>query len=183
MIPEGQSGPWRVERFAMTPDRAKLSALRDRGRYCPAGGYTRLTRNGVVVMSDTPAEIRDLRSFESAAVGSVLITGLGLGIATSLALAKSEVSDVTVVECSPDVIALVAPHIACDRLTVIEADAYQWTPPRGRQWHAAWHDIWDDICADNLEGMRRLHRRYSRRAVWQGSWCRYECERARRAGS
>ena len=180
-IPEGQSGAWAVSRFEMTEDLAKWSAFRDGRRYCPPGIYTRLLRNGRTIMSDTPAELRDLYSFRRAVTGSVLINGLGLGVAAAMALAKPEVSDVTVVELSPDVISLVAPSLARDmRLTVIQADAYEWRPPPGRQWHVVWHDIWDDICADNLEGMKRLHRKYGRRAVWQGSWCREECRRAAR---
>lgn len=180
-VPEGEAGAWRVSKFEMTKEQAQWSALRDRGRYCPAGTtYTRLTRNGRVIMSDTPAELRDLYEFRRAATGSVLINGLGLGIAAAMALAKSEVSDVTIIEQSLDVLALVAPSLACDRLTIIQADAYEWNPPKGRQWHVVWHDIWDDICADNLIGMKRLHRKYGRRAVWQGSWCRYECQRAAR---
>jgi hypothetical protein len=31
-----------------------------------------------------------------------------------------------------------------------------------------------------LVEMRSLHRRYGSRCDWQGSWCRRECERARR---
>ena len=64
-IPEGQSGDWKVEKFTVSEEEAKLNNLRaafsfsDRGREIEPGEYTRLRRNGVVVLSDTPAEIRD----------------------------------------------------------------------------------------------------------------------------
>jgi len=178
-IPEGSSGDWSVQRFEMTEDQAILSMIRDGPRRCPAGSYTMLRRAGRLIMSDTPAELDDLRRFRLTARGSVLINGLGLGIAAKMALAKPEVTDVTVIELSSDVIALVAPHLACDRLTVVNACAYGWKPERGRRWDTVWHDIWDDICSDNLEGMKRLHRKYGRRSEWQGSWCRFQCERWR----
>ena len=114
-IPEGRSGDWSVERFEMTKDQELMSRLRDGPRYCPAGTYTMLRRCGRLIMSDTPAEIGDLRRFKHAATGSVLINGLGLGIAASMALGQSEVADVTVIEKSPDVIALVAQHSAIFR--------------------------------------------------------------------
>lgn len=182
VIPEGRSGRWSVERYTVSAERAKFDALRasikGSRRGVPAGTYTRLMRDGDVIMSDTPDELRDLSPLCSGALGSVLITGLGLGVAAQMALAKPEVSDVTVVEISPDVISLVGPHLACDRLTIVEANALTWVPPRGRQWHMVWHDIWDYITADNLPEMQRLHRRYARRAVIQRSWGRGECERA-----
>jgi predicted membrane-bound spermidine synthase len=129
-----------------------------------------------MIMSDTPAEVADHRELIHVASGSVLLNGLGLGVAARLILAKPVVTDVTIIELSPDVIKLVSPHISDPRLTIIEADAFTWQPPRGKRFNAVWHDIWDDICSDNLPGMHKLHRRYGRRADWQGSWCRELCE-------
>jgi hypothetical protein len=171
-IPEAQSGNWRVERFEMSADQAMLSAIRDRGRSCPAGTYFRLMRNSKCIMSNTPAEMADLYPLRRHATGSVLINGLGLGIAASLVLAKPDVTAITIVELSPDVISLVAPFIVDSRVTVIEGDAYSWSPPKGVRYNAVWHDIWDDLCADNLPLMSRLHRKYGHRADWQGSWGR-----------
>jgi len=140
----------------------------------------RLTRGGNTIMSNMPSEIRDLVEFRLRATGDVLINGLGLGIAAQIALANADVSTVTVIAISGDVIGLVAPHIADHRLRVIQADAHNWRAPEGMRWDVVWHDIWDDICADNLSEMAKPHRRYGRRCDWQGSWCRAECERAGR---
>lgn len=180
-IPEGRSGAWSVQHFEVTEDAARLdnirAAFRPGGRGIRPGKYTRLMRGGRVIMSDTPAEIRDHSFFVYHARGSVLINGLGLGYCASKVLERDAVTDVTVIEASEDVIALVAPHIAHPKLTVIHADAFAWQPPKGKRYNAVWHDIWDDICVDNLPEMHKLHRRYGRRADWQGSWARELCER------
>lgn len=181
-LPVGQSGPWKIEQFTASDVGSRMSMFREGSRAPRPGTYTRLMRNGKTIMSDTPAEIRDLYEFEREAHGSILMNGLGLAVAARMALAKPSVKDVTVIEQSADVIALVSPHVQDSRLTIIQGDAYEWQPPKGRRWNVVWHDIWDDICADNLPEMARLHRKYGRRADWQGSWCRWQCQRnARRA--
>ena len=63
------------------------------------------------------------------------------------------------------------------KLNIICADALEWKPPKGTRYNAVWHDIWDNICGDNLDDMKKLHRKYGRRTNWQGSWCRDQCER------
>lgn len=180
-IPEGASGDWSIEHFEVTEDGARFhnlrAAFRPGHRTIRPGRYTALKRSGRVIMSDVPAEIRDHGFFIHKASGRVLINGLGLGYCTTKVLEKPSVTEVTVIEKSPDVIALVAPHISDARLTVVEADALSWRPPVGVRYDAVWHDIWDDICADNLEQMKLLHRRYGRRCDWQGSWARSLCER------
>lgn len=179
-VPEGRSGDYSVERFTVSEQDAKFSTFSYSGRYVTAGTYTRLRRGRTVVMSDTPAERRDHAYFVSLATGSVLVNGLGLGMCIKAVLAKDDVAEVTVIEKSPDVIRLVAPALTDPRLTIIEADALAWQPPKGKRYDAVWHDIWDNICADNLPDMHKLHRKYGRRTDWQGSWCRAECERQSR---
>ncbi len=150
-VPEGTRGPWRVERFTVTQKDVAIYNLRLAfspgmgGRQVPPGTYTRLMRGTTLVMSDTPAERRDHSYAIRMAKGDVLVNGLGLGLVATAMLAKPEVTSVTVVEKSADVIALVAPHLD-PRLAIIEADALAWTPPKKANYGAAWHDIWDDIC-------------------------------------
>lgn len=180
------SGNWRIEPFSVSDEGAQLNAIRstfsfsDRGRYVPAGEYERLMRGSTVVMSNTPDELRDLWRFQAAAHGTVLINGLGLGCAVKMALEKPIVTTVAVVEISADVIALIAPRFSDPRLTIVCADAFSYKPTPGFRWNVVWHDIWDAICGDNLSEMARLHRKYGRRCDWQGSWCRFQCERAKR---
>ena len=178
-VPEGESGGWQIDRFTISEDDAKLHNSKaswqgQGGRDFPAGTYTRLTHRNYVIMSDTEAELRDHISPVIEATGKVLINGLGLGVVLQACLSKPEVEHVTVIELSEDVLSLVADHYtkeAGDRLEIIQANAYEYKPPKGARFNMVWHDIWPDLCTDYLKGMGRLNRKYARRADWQGCWC------------
>lgn len=188
-VPDGKSGAWAVETFEVDKANAELHNLRcmmhgDRRIICP-GIYKRLTRNNAVIMSNTPAECNDHWGFLRNAEGNVLINGLGLGVALKIILNKlhylrfavTDVTSVTVIEKSEDVINLVGPTYTDPRITIIHADAFDWKPPKGIRYNAIWHDIWDNITSDNLESMSKLKRKYGRRADWQGCWCYKECKK------
>lgn len=192
IVPEGQSGSWRVERFVV-PDKPTIQNLRIAlaGRLpVPPGTYTRLIQGGNLnggwsdpVMSDTPAEYRDLSPLFHHATRRVLINGLGLGVALKGTLAIPSVTHVDVVEVSEDVIKLVWPTYVTDpRANLYCGDAFTITWPKGTRWNTVWHDIWPTICSDHLQDMVRLHRKYGRRCDWQGSWCRQEMQRLARRG-
>lgn len=173
-IPPGKRGPWTIENLEVQLDMANLRHMRD-GRGCFPGTYTILRRNGKTIMSDTTAELSELREMHLRATGRVLIHGLGLGCVVKACLSKPEVTHIDVVEIDPDIIAMVAPHYASSRVAIHQGDclSFKWKP--GIRWNAVWHDIWDDICSDNLEQMSALHRRFSRRCDWQGSWAKDQC--------
>ena len=179
-IPDGISGDWKIETFNVSKEAAKLAAMRamfqGRGFLSP-GDYKILMYNGSFVMSNTPDEIKYFRMFLYRAKGKILINGMGLGVLIQALLSKSEVTEITVIEKSEDVIKLVAPTYLKDkRVSVIHADAFDWIPPKGKHYDYIWHDIWNNICSDNLPGMKKLTRKYGRKADYQESWCRYECE-------
>lgn len=182
-VPEGVSGSWMVERFVVTQSEADFHNMREqinrsRGlRLIKPGEYVRLARDGYTIMSNTPAEILDHKEFIRRARGRVLVNGLGLGVALKAILEKSDVEHVTIVEASEDVISLVGAAFSQDsRVEIVHADAFDYQPPKGLRYNVVWHDIWDDITADNLDGMKKLHRKYGKRCDWQGSWCRDLCE-------
>lgn len=183
-IPEGTRGPWTVRRVSVSKDDSKFTALRasmkgGRG-YVPPGTYTELRhKQRGLIMSDTPDEMRDHYEFVHLATGYVLINGLGLGMALATILKKAEVRGVTVIEIDPDVVALVGPAFAGERVSIINADAFLYQPPKGERYNAAWHDIWDDICGDNLPQMTKLKRKYGHRVDWQGCWCEWQTRRGR----
>lgn len=193
-IPEGSSGPWRVERRTIDAEEARLgrlqAAISGTRRYTPEGTYTGLLRNGSVVMSDVPDEMHDHFSAYMAARrrgGRILLHGLGLGMVAQGVLSLSNVEHVDVVEIDADVIALVAPayqeFVDEGCLTIHHADCFEkrWEP--GTRWSVVWHDIWPTICVDNLDEMATLHRKFGRRSDWHGSWCREVLLSARRRGS
>lgn len=181
-VPDGKSGNWSVESFTVPKeDLSQMISFMKSGRGVPAGDYKRLMRGRTIVMSNTPDEIRDGLQFVYAATGSVLVNGLGLGVILKLLLNKPEITDITVIENSEDVINLVADTYKDDpRLTIIHGDAFTYVPPKGKRYNAVWHDIWDYITSDNLKEMKQLHRKYGRISDFQLSWCRSECERQAR---
>jgi hypothetical protein len=98
-------------------------------------------------MTDDPIEQwqidRELRGMR----GNVLVGGLGLGYAATVLARRSTVRNVTVIENSPDVIKLVAPHIAHPKITVICADLFDWLKvtksiEHSAPWNYAFYDIW-----------------------------------------
>ena len=185
-VPEGVSGDWSIERFSVKRRGVERQVLQfmvqgGQSRIVTEGVYTRLMRNRTLVMSDTPAEIQDFREAISHAEGHCLIGGLGLGIVTTAILLKPEVSKVTVIEKSSDVINLVGGYLKekfGDRLEIIEGDILKWQGFRGKRFGMAWFDIWDNICEDNLSEMSLLNRRYGQKSNWVGCWqqegCRFQ---------
>lgn len=179
-IPDGQCGEWKVEKFTVSEEDAKFQNMRamfsfsNRGRPIDPGIYTRLMRNGTVVMSDIPAEISDHLWFMQDAIGNVLLNGLGLGVVLGGVLLKEEVKRVIVNEISEDVIQLISPYFKDKRITINYTDAFTWKP-NGLKLNFVWHDIWDNICEDNLSEMKQLHRKYGhylQEPHFQGSWGR-----------
>jgi len=179
-IPSGERGVYKVERFTVAKSSPFNVYYAAHGRPVPPGEYTRLCRNGKVIMSDTPAEIRDHFEIIHRATGRVLINGLGLGVVLRAILYKPEIIHVDVVEVSEDIIHLVAPSYLDPRVKIHHNDAFAIQWPKGEpRWNVVWHDIWDDICVDNLAEMAILHRKYGRRCDWQGSWSKELCKRLR----
>ncbi len=183
-VPDGKSGIWEVSTFEVTQKDATFANMRayfaPGARIIHPGTYKKLTKNGHIIMSNTPAEIQDHLEFIRIAKqgGHILINGLGLGVALTEILKSEKVKTVTIIEKSKDVISLVSGHYLKDpRVSVIEADCFEYKPPKGGRYAAVWHDIWDNICGDNLPQMTKLHRKYGRRTEWQGSWCRGLCRR------
>lgn len=182
--PEAECGPWRIERFTVQGNSIEAMRLLMKGRPITPGTYTRLRHDWRgVIMSDTPAEIRDMRHAIHRAKGRVLVNGLGLGVYVMAVANKEEVDHVDVVEIEQDVIDLVGPHLNAkfgERVSITRADAHAHSWPEGTRWDYAWHDIWDSICADNLEGMAKLHRKYGKQTDLQDSWCKELCQEYRR---
>lgn len=178
-VPNGTSNDWEVDEFSVDKnDVSQMISLMKTGRGVREGTYKRLKRGSTIVMSNTPDEIRDFIYAFSGVKGKVLINGLGLGVTVKYLLANPDITDVIVIEKSKDVIDLVADTYKKDkRFKVINSDCFEYSPPKGESYDFVWHDIWDYITSDNLEEMKKLHRKYGRRTKSQASWCRYECER------
>jgi len=187
-VPSGRIGLWEINRFTLSASEARDENRRQRpicggqARYVKPGTYTRLVRNhsdekpdGALVMSDTPAECDENKEAVDRAAGHCLVHGLGIGVVINAMLLRDEVTKVTVIEKSQEVIDLVGPYYMDkfgDRLEIICADAHEWKSPRGMKYGVVWHDIWDSISADNWPSMKKLTRRYQNKCGWQGCWCK-----------
>ena len=175
-VPDGVSGVWAVSSFEITQRQSEFSLMRAYQHpmeYVPPGKYRHLTRDRRTIMSNTPFEIHTNAPIIRAGRGRVLINGLGLGVVLTALQKKMDVDEVWVVEQSTDVIALVWPSFAADsRMRLCHSDALTFMPPKRMKFDAVWHDIWDDVSTENLPQMVALHRKYGRRAAWQGSWAR-----------
>lgn len=179
-VPNGKSGPWRIEPFKIEMGIRYLRLVRD-GRDPGLGTFTRLVHERHrVVMSDTHAEIRDLVRFLPLLDGRVLVTGLGLGMTVHALLSKPTVTKITVIERDPHVIKLSgSTYLKDKRVEIICADAFAWKPPKGVKFDCAWHDIWNEICGSNWPEMKRirLHYRAVVSAGQQFCWGQNETER------
>lgn len=166
-IPEGKSGEWEVNKVTVSEDVGlyNLRLMRDGHpqRIVPPGEYTRLVKGNTLIMSDTPAEAHEHFSAWSRARGRVLINGLGLGFFLAALLRKPEVSQITVIEKSQDVINLVGSYFTNHKVEIVNADAFTWQPPAGARYGFVWHDIWNEIFEDNKEEMAHLRKKYGRR--------------------
>jgi len=110
-IPDAISGDWSIQSITVKErELSQMISYFKTGRGVPAGDYKKLVRSGTVVMSNTPDEIRDFLHFTRHAKGKILINGLGLGCVVKVLLDNPEVTNITVIEKSQDVINLVSPY-------------------------------------------------------------------------
>jgi hypothetical protein len=182
-VPDGRCGDWEIRRISITKQQAQIDLMMNQikgqvTRSVPPDDFTQLLHRGQIIMSDTPAEIKDHLEFFEEMRGDVLIFGLGLGMAAKTALQDPEVRSVRVVELDPDVIALTEPSLKAefgDKLQVVQADAYAYHKQTEDKFDVIWHDIWPTISRSNLKQMSKLKRSWSKRARWQGFWAQPEC--------
>lgn len=150
LIPVTSRGLWFIHKIKL--EKSTLSMRHGLSVIVPPGRYTYLRRitdatlyeepPGEVVMEDTPFELQTHLGFVMQAYGNVLVTGLGLGCVIRGLLMNPDVESVTCIENSRDVLRMVAFHMPFDNLTIIEADALEWTVKNERKFDCAWHDLW-----------------------------------------
>jgi hypothetical protein len=176
-----------IEHMEITQREADFDKLRAafnpqrNDRSVDAGVYTKLTVDGVLWMSDTPAECEDLRvvDWELARAESALIVGLGLGVVLNRAL-RHGVAHIDVVEREERVLAAVGAHyvdmaaaLSID-LTIHCANIHDWRAPKGRTWDVGFFDIWDTISMDDMPEVTRLRKRFGQRLGYFEAWAQAE---------
>lgn len=151
-VPAGWSDLWYIIKASFTEPTPSIR--HGKPVVLPPGQYTFLYRltdatlhhdpPGEVVMEDTLFELQTHLGFAMHARGRVLVTGLGLGCVVRGLLANPNVQHITCIEDSDDVLKLVGPYMPKERLTIIQADALEWTAKNQEQFDCAWHDLWTD---------------------------------------
>ena len=172
-IPAGVSGNWEVAHYTdkTTDNHWQLYLQMKQESF---SNYTVLLRAGsdMPIMQDSRGEYREHQWLWDNAAGDVLIGGLGLGMVHEVLKNNSNVTSVTVIENSQDVIDLVWPHCVKDEtFTLIKADIETWTPPQGSSWDVAWFDTWDVKNSLGWDAYKHLMQtRYSSYCTKIGFW-------------
>ncbi len=158
-VPDWESGIWRVKTI-FRDDIAPSDVI--------PKSFKGLFRKDKLVMTSMPVDVEVHKALWKNAKGSVLLTGLGLGIAIQLILDKTEVNDITVLEKDIDVIWFVGSAYKHPKVKIIHADAFKWIPPKDKIYDCIWHDIFNDKKDVNKKDIERLHDKYAPFARLQG---------------
>ena len=151
----------------------------------PSGDYVRLYVGREMMMSNTPMEYDTQREFLYKAHGDVVIAGLGLGSVVFGIQDKENVTSITVIEKSQDVIDLITSQVTFnDKVKIICADAFEWKPEKGTRFDCAFLDIWPYINSDVYEEMVTIKKWYSKflkpKSIspnrFKMCWCEYQAK-------
>jgi spermine/spermidine synthase len=129
---------------------------------------TELKQDGGTWMSDVPNEMFSISMGIDEAKGHVLVGGLGIGYCIQKMANKPNVSWVTVVEKSPEVIKLVAPYLRKDNVDVIQGDLYTFLKKTKHKYDYCYYDIWASTGERELDTHVYPLRKLSRRVLKPG---------------
>lgn len=191
IVPPGEKGEAQISHFEVSEQDISIYNIRasmNRTDPMKVGKFVKLKINGKLMMTDTEGERRSNAEIFYAANGKCLIGGLGLGMLVCGLMKKEEVTNITVVEKSQDVIDLVLPHIqqiATKPLHVVHSDIFNYTTKE--KFDTIYMDIWGDLSTDDLKSMSTLNRKFGRnlnrtnpnaiRMCWQEDHLRARQER------
>ena len=173
ILPEGISGDFAIRHFTgQTTDYMWESYLNMKSE--TAEEYTVLTKEGcsMPIMQDSFAEYREHQWLWDNATGDVLIGGLGIGLVHQTLMDNPNVTSVTIVENSQDVIDLVWDDCAKDdTFTLIKEDIETWIPPADSSWDVGWFDTWVHDNPLTMKAYKELmHNIYGDYITTIGSW-------------
>ena len=173
ILPEGTSGNFEIKHYTnQTTENNWEQYLTMKNE--SAEEYTVLLKDGcpMPIMQDSYAEYAEHQWLWDNATGDVLIGGLGLGVIHQTLMDNPDVTSVTIIENSQDVIDLVWDD--CDKddtFTLITADIETWIPPADSSWDVAWFDTWlmDNVLSLD-EYIDLMNARYGEFATNIGTW-------------
>ena len=173
-IPAGVSGNFEIAHYTnQTTDRQWQMYLEMKNEN--HSNYCVLIKDNcpMPIMQDSEGEYREHQWLWDNATGNVLIGGLGIGMVNEFLINAPNISSVTIIENSQDVIDLVWPYCAKDsRFTLIKADIETWTPPANSHWDIMWFDTWITDNPLSYKGyISAMKHKYSSYCNKIGAWC------------
>jgi len=94
-------------------------------------------------MADSPTDFRAMQKYAEQASGNVLTSGLGLGLLAHELCKNGNVENITVIEYSPSVMALVSKYLPKDdRIKVIWGDFWKFIFLDQSRWDSIIVDLW-----------------------------------------
>tara|TARA_R100000988_G_C3994780_1_gene165042 strand:+ start:155 stop:721 length:567 start_codon:yes stop_codon:yes gene_type:complete len=164
-IPAGTSGDYEVAHYTNeTTDNMWQVYLEMKNENYD--NYTVLLKDGcpMPIMQDSEAEYNEHEWLWNYAEGHVVIGGLGIGMCHQALIDNPDVTSVTIVEISQDVIDLVWDDcVKDDTFSIVLGDFEEWTPPEGTEIDTVWADTW---LVDNTLDINQ----YTNKIVENYSW-------------
>ena len=158
-FPQLKLGRWEITRDSYAPYEAfpcvDIKVFAD-GREVPQLGFFEepfsfpvIKEDGREWMALKPNEVETMKDAIAKVRGSVTVFGLGLGYFTYMAARKENVSEVKVIEKSPEAIAIFTQFLLPqfpfeDKITIIEADAFDYLESGDMSSDYAFVDLWHD---------------------------------------
>lgn len=155
-LPPGEKGKFKIE-VDFKPAGKELTVVSMRNALfmglrptmmtltAPLGVHT-LSENGRATwMTSLPQEIEQHHRQLANVRGTVLVGGLGLGVAVALLEKNPRVKNIVVVEKSSDVIELIKPYVPQRKTTFVHGDLYDYlkeNEQRTQPFDCAFYDIW-----------------------------------------
>ena len=155
-------GDWAIETFEIPEFYAKIRNLVEKNHlmHLKPGTFKRLTYRGHVIMSNTAMERRTHVEPIKRAKGNVLVAGLGLGMYLQNIKDKEDVTSITVVEYSKEVIELIGKYYKdCEKIRIINEDIFEYVPDINFDF--AFFDIWSDTNEHNLKDFELLREKFN----------------------
>ena len=143
-IPEGTSGDFEIAHYTNeTTDKQWQMYLVSKNESYPNYCVLTTTTCPMPIMQDSEGEYREHQWLWDNATGDVLVGGLGIGMIHQKLIDNPDVTSVTIIEISQEVIDLVWEHCAKDdTFTLILDDFETWVPPEGTTFDTIWADSW-----------------------------------------
>jgi predicted membrane-bound spermidine synthase len=107
--------------------------------------------------------------------GSVLLSGLGLGIMADMLSIKPNVTNITVIEISQEIIDTV--EVKSDKVKVVCGDIYKFIQSTKDSFDCAYFDIWQDMSKETWTEMKNLKAMCSEKIKYTECWNEKEMNR------